>query len=53
MEVEKLIRVPVTIRLSMELKQELERLAREEGRSTNELINLILNRYVKEQKKKK
>ena len=38
------------IRIPEELKQELDRLAKADGRSFNNLVSLILNKYVKEQK---
>lgn len=42
--------ITTTIRIPEGLKQELDRLAKEDGRSFNNLVSLILNKYVKEQK---
>lgn len=45
--------VIITIRTNEELKQKLDMLALEEQRSLNNLIVLILTKYIKEQEEKK
>ena len=42
---------PTSIRLPLELKEKLERAAKEDQRSLNNLIVLILTRWVKEHEK--
>lgn len=40
--------VTFTIRIPPELKEQLEKIASEDDRSLNNLINIILKKYVKE-----
>lgn len=43
--------LPTSIRLPLELKEKLEKAAKEDQRSVNNLIVLILSRWVKEHEK--
>lgn len=38
--------IPTTVRIPEELKQNLEKIAKRENRSLNNLINIILQAYV-------
>ena len=40
--------VVVTLRISPELKEKLEKLAREDSRSLNNMVTIILQKYVAE-----
>lgn len=44
--------IPYTLRIDEELKKKLEDIAYKEKRSLNMMINIILEKYVEEQKKK-
>ena len=44
--------IPTTVRISEELKANLEEIAKRENRSLNNLINIILQSYVNEDKAK-
>ena len=44
--------IPTTVRISEELKANLEEIAKRENRSLNNLINIILQSYVNEDKVK-
>ena len=44
--------IPTTVRIPEELKSDLEQIAERESRSLNNLINIILQSYVSENKKK-
>ncbi len=43
--------LPTSIRLPLDLKEKLEKAAKEDQRSVNNLIVLILSRWVKEHEK--
>lgn len=40
--------ITLTIRITPELKEQIETIAKNEDRSINNLINIILKKYVKE-----
>lgn len=44
--------IPTTIRITEDLKQELEKIAKTENRSLNNLINIILQQYIANNKRK-
>ena len=44
--------IPATVRIPEELKSNLEEIAKRENRSLNNLINIILQSYVNEDKAK-
>ena len=44
--------IATTIRIPENIKEELTRLAREDGRSFNNLVSLILTKYIQENSKK-
>nr|WP_296032803.1 DNA-binding protein [uncultured Dorea sp.] len=44
--------IPTTVRIPEALKSDLEQIAERESRSLNNLINIILQSYVNENKKK-
>lgn len=44
--------IPTTVRIPEELKSNLEEIAKRENRSLNNLINIILQSYVNEDKAK-
>ena len=45
--------IPYTLRIEEELKKKLEDIAYEEKRSLNMMINVILEKYVKEREQQK
>lgn len=45
-------KVSITLRLEEEIHEELRRIAFEEKRSINNLINFVLEKYIEEQKNK-
>ena len=45
--------IPTTIRITEDLKRELEEIAKIENMSLNNLINIILQHYVADNKSKK
>ena len=44
--------IATTIRIPENIKEELAKLAKEDGRSFNNLVSLILTKYVQENSKK-
>jgi len=44
--------IATTIRIPENIKEELTRLAKEDGRSFNNLVSLILTKYIQENSKK-
>lgn len=48
---EKKTTITTTIRIPAEIKRNLDQLAQEDGRSFNNLVSLILTKYVKNEKK--